>query len=180
MSVTGVPDMYNGLTFVQHYQTLDRVGAAGGATGTWEGTMVMLPHPVCFASYITTDTTGDTHFISLNSQLGSPTTYIALNNFTASVLEWRLMYAGLTMIQDGAALTDQGAIAVCQTTIPMETFNVSFKNSTPAWVGVDHVTSFFSNAVPTFNETVNMSTCYQGPSKQGVYIPLKLSEEAVR
>jgi len=90
------------------------------------------------------------------------------------------MYAGLTMLQDGAALTDQGSIAACQFTLPSERFNVSFENSTPKWVGVDHVESFYSDSVPTFNQTVNTSTCYQGPSKAGVYMPLRLTEDAMR
>jgi len=116
----------------------------------------------------------------LNSQLGSSVLATACANFTASVTEWRLMYAGLTMIQDGASLTDQGAMAACQFTMPIETYNLSYKNSQPKWVGVDHINCFYSDSVPTFNQTVNVLSCYQGPSKAGCYMPLKLTEDAMK
>jgi hypothetical protein len=179
VTIDGVPDEYTCPTFMQNYNTMARINANTTAVGTWTGNILILPHPIFFASYSTIDNTGPYSSVIINSQLGSSVPNTAALNWLGSISAWRLAYAGVTILQDGASLNDQGTIAACQFTLPSQTFNASIL-TTGVTNALTHIRDYSSATIPAFNSIVNMPLTYVGKSKEGVYMPLKLTPEALR
>jgi len=196
VTADGVPDQFQLPTVLQNYQTIARITRPSSTTGVWTGLIVIWPNPVFFATVVVNDDSGPAYSTIINSQLGSNDIEAANANFIASCYKWRICYAGVTMVQDGAALTDQGTIAACQSVLAHDQYNVSYglwpnelskmpsSSKMPQqhqnWIGGSHVSCWNQALLPDFNSIVNMPQSYVGKSKEGVYVPLKLPPESFK
>lgn len=176
-TVSGIPDESCVPSFLLNYQTTATIGPQNGATGTWSGTTCFIAHPTVFASNIITDSVGVTKSSILNSQLPGASQSVQNINWLGMASKWRIAYAGLTITQDGPALSDQGSIAVCQSDLPHMTYNYACGTPPGAGFATGHIYQFNAAlSVPNFNTVENMPGAYVGPSKDGAYVPLKLTK----
>lgn len=183
-TVSGIPDESCVPSFLLNYQTTATIGAQAGATGTWSGSTNFIAHPSLFGAHKIVDSIGSTFSATLNSQLpgtaqqaGSSLQQQQAITWLGMASKWRIAYAGLTITQDGPALSDQGSIAVCQSDLPHKTFNYACGTPPLAGFMTGHIYQFNSAlSSPNFNTVENMPGAYVGPSKEGAYIPLKLTK----
>jgi hypothetical protein len=72
-----------------------------------------MPDPVMFARWSTTDSVGSKDGWQINTQLaGSAGSYVdGMKALMQNAERWRLAYAGVTIYQDGASLSDNGTVA---------------------------------------------------------------------
>jgi len=168
-----------------NYQTTYTVTPDPGWTGdTWEFDMALLPHPVAFA-WIYSHPTGNTVNIHTsvvqNSQLDGFTHAVKVNSFMSMAERWRLAYAGVSIYQDGADLNNQGTIVVAQVPCePQERVYHGWQQygATPAdtLVYAYPPVQFWEDDKPNFQASQGMPNAYFGRSKEGAYVPLKLTE----
>jgi len=183
--VRGIPDHSAVPSVCMNYQTTYTVTPDPTWTGdTWEFDMAMLPHPIAFA-WINSHPTGDlvhtkTNAI-LNSQIDATTHAGKAAMFGSLAERWRLAYAGVSIYQDGADLNNQGTIVVAQ--VPCEPQERTYH----AWqqYGATPVQTlqyayppvqYWADDVPNFEASQGMPNAYFGRSKDGAYVPLKLTE----
>jgi len=89
---------------------------------------------------------------------------------------WRLCYQSVTVLQDGPDLANQGTIAVSQSTFEprITTFSVT---GTPALYSY-YPLAFYDEATegPNFERAQAMPNAMLGRSREGAYVPLKLTD----
>jgi hypothetical protein len=183
----GLPDESCAPSVILNYQTIARISAPAGLTApTWSGNFVVTPHPIFFMSGDTFDpiSMASTGYGILNSQLSGATVVNKTDTWYSNFQKWRLLDYGVTIVQDGPALADQGTIAVNQTTLPSFMCNGVISRDTIGATTYDalspHIRYFFNDSVPNYNTVQNMPNAYLGASREGAYIPMKLDKDHMR
>lgn len=147
-----------------------------GATGTWSFVASLLPHPINFMYVDYTDsTTANTELNFMNSQLEGTGHFNKYASFIAMVQRWRLAYMSVTVYQDGPELANQGTMVVSQSPVRPRHYNFSYLYgaNVMACPPVEH---FDNEDRPDFSTSQSMPNSYFGRSKEGAYVPLKLTE----
>jgi hypothetical protein len=160
-----------------NYQSVYTVTSAGAAGSTWTLDGQLIPHPLTFGAANYTDTAGTHQIEFLNTQVAGATSGARVKNWSENFKRWRLAYAGVTIYQDGPDLANQGTVVVCQK--PVEPMVHSIVPTGDLYVdgglGFCRCTSINADDLPAFASSQAMPNAYFGRSKEGVYIPLKLT-----
>jgi hypothetical protein len=150
--------------------------------------MALLPHPVNFAwikMYDAEHPNAPVYQTVLNSQLDATTHATAYRSFSNMCERWRLAYASVTVYQDGADLANQGTLVVAQ--VPSQ---ASYRYSAGPWnlTDLDEIYTYpklevwdsgpnsDSSDLPNFDASQGMPNAYFGRSREGAYVPLKLTD----
>lgn len=171
-----------------NYQTIERIGAPAdapsGSTWSYNGTLV--PHPITFAAHhvnSNSPTQPSVYSVTNNAQIDGLTHRAKFSNFRSVARRWRLAYASATIIQDGPDLANQGTIVVAQVPLQPAFVNASFELPNPGAplrerfvVAMPRIGVFHSSDLPDFASSQGMPNAYFNSSKQGAYIPLKLTK----
>ncbi len=177
--VRGIPDLSAVPSLLMNYQATLTFGPAAGATGTWSFNSTLLPHPVNFFAYEVYDsvnTAGLVHEFD-NPQLSGTTHQAKYNSFSALAQRWRLAYCSVTIHQDGPSLANQGSIVVSQPVVSPYRYYPTVPNKTLGIMVCPGVAESYSNEdYPSFQTSQSMPNAYFARSKDGVYVPLKLTE----
>lgn len=172
--VRGIPDESAIPSVMVNYQTIFAITPQVGAVGTWSLSMAMTPHPINFASYTATDSVGSVAASILNTQIAGGNHSAKYTAFTGSARRWRLAYYGATLLQDGADLTNQGTIVCSQAVVKPLLSNANLNNGIA--LTSPHVMSFDpATDLPVYAESQTMPNAYFNRSKEGAYVPLKLT-----
>lgn len=175
--VRGIPDHSAVPSLLMNYQATFVMGPAAGATGTWSFDSTLLPHPIDFLSYTVTDSTGATSSEFDNPQIDGADhseKYIA---FAKLAQRWRLAYCSVTVHQDGPALSNQGSIVVSQPPVqPFHYPQVMFNEPLHLMLMGAPAELYSAEDLPDFTTSQSMPNAYFARSKDGVYVPLKLTE----
>lgn len=181
--VRGVPDKSCFPTMFMNYQTVATITPPVNATGTWSTDLQLIPHPICFCAGSATFSTGTTSIEILNSQVPGALPYAHVQkyaNFIASFKRWRLAYASVTVYQDGPDLANQGTVVACQKPVAPFMYNLTnpVEGGYPSHsVGAFHAFHMEASDLPNYSNSQSMPNAYFGRSRDGLYMPLKLSGE---
>lgn len=181
--VRGIPDESSVPSLMMNYQSIHTVSPSNGATGTWSLDGQMIPNPLSFGAALYTDSNGPHAAEFLNQQIAGGDHSTRLGGFLRDFQRWRLAYASVTIYQDGPDLANQGTVVVCQKPVEPVRFNI-FQQYDPAGVtinttgsrGLHHAFHMESHDMPDYAASQAMPNAYFGRSKEGVYIPLKLTK----
>lgn len=172
MEVRGIPDESAVPSLMMNYQTVATVSPRVGATGTWSLDGQLIPNPLSFGAASYTDSVGIDVVEFINAQITGVSHSDRLTTFLSDMRRWRLAYASVTIYQDGPDLSNQGTVVVCQKPVSPTRFNV------PDFVGLtarQHASYMDQTDLPSYNVSQGMPNAYFGKSRDGVYIPLKLT-----
>jgi hypothetical protein len=100
------------------------------------------------------------------------------NTWLALAQRWRLCYQSVTIYQDGPDLANQGTIVVSQAPLQPNYYTASILDPVSG-VLYPHTKYAWYNDVsqgPNFQRSQAMPNAYMGRSREGAYIPLKLTE----
>lgn len=185
--VRGIPDESSCPTVLLTYNSVFRAQAPGiaGQT-TWGYDLTVIPDVINQASLVITEATGLPVALASKSFLNqglrpagvlAPTYAQLLSQWEAMGIEaFRLVYMGVTAYQDGPALSNQGTLVASQ----WEAARRKFCFVPPAGVvtasygtyrGVRYQASDFAD----YATSQYMPNAYFGESKEGCYLPLKLT-----
>lgn len=178
--VRGVPDESSVPSLMMNYQSVYTISPTEGSSGTWSLDGQLIPNPLSFGASLYTDSTG-THSIEfINSQIPGGDHAARLTNFLRDFQRWRLAYASVTIYQDGPDLANQGTVVVCQKPVEPSRFNVypqfPIVSSNQTGKGFHHVFHMDASDLPDYAASQAMPNAYFGKSKEGAYIPLKLTK----
>lgn len=178
----GIPDKSAVPSAFLNYQSTFTLGPAQGAVGTWSFDATLMPHPVNFLYLSETDSQGTVRSNFMNTQLTGSNHRDKLNSFIAGVRRWRLAYMSVTVYQDGPDLANQGTLVAAQVPfVPLNLNTVGQYNATgfPGMVA-DYpalpVEYWETSDMPNFTTLQSMPSAYFGRSREGAYIPLKLTK----
>jgi hypothetical protein len=163
-----------------NYQSTFSLSPTVGATGTWQFDASLLPHPIDFMYIDKTDSIAanvESNF--LNTQLLGSDHVTKYLSFISMVQRWRLAYMSVTCYQDGPDLANQGSIVVAQVPTEPVRYNFSGPNYLPATgslVAFPTVEEFMPEDHPNFIVSQGMPNAYFSRSRDGAYVPLKLTE----
>lgn len=180
--VRGIPDMSAGSTICMNYQTVATLSPSAGATGTWSFEATLLPHPVDFMSITAHDSVlPDWHQNILNSQMSGADHQAKMEWLLENAQQWRLAYAGVTVVQDGPDLANQGTMVVCQAPVQSYEYSACVVDPVldPAVGGFacsPKIQIFGIDDQPNFDTSQAMPGAYFNQSKFGAYVPLKLTK----
>jgi len=178
--VRGIPDESAVPSLFMNYQTVQTIAPSVGATGTWAVDLQLIPHPIGFASGKLTDSlhSGPTALPVevLNSQIDGVDHFSKYSHFQADFVRWRLAYASVTIYQDGPDLANQGTVVVAQKVVQPRT-EPAFGLITPSMPAAILPQAFHMLAedMPHYDSSQGMPNAYFGRSREGVYVPLKLT-----
>lgn len=161
-----------------NYQSVYTITPANGATGTWQLDGQMIPNPLSFGAATMTDSVGTRAVEFLNTQIPGASHPARLDEFLADFTRWRLAYASVTIYQDGPDLANQGTVVVCQKPVKPTMFIPNITNPagpSGTQIGYHHAFHLEASDLPNYNSSQAMPNAYFGKSKEGVYIPLKLT-----
>lgn len=180
--VRGIPDESSCPSLLMNYQVVHTVAPTEGATGTWELDGQLLPNPLSFGCAIVNDSLGEQLVEFRNTQiLPSADHQHSLIEFLRTFNRWRLAYASVTIYQDGPTLSDQGTVVACQKPVELRQMNVMGLNRNGPnpglglYAALHHAVVMGSNDYPVYSNTQAMPNAYFGRSKEGLYMPLKLT-----
>lgn len=184
--VRGIPDHSSVPTLCMNYQSTFTLTIADEQEGPWDFNLTMLPHPYYFAFWEGSkaynpegDISGEGNF--WNTQLvsisGEPTAAQLYTAWNGLASRWRMAYAGLTVYQDGPDLANQGTIVVAQAPLTSRRFNPAALVNNEGWVGTIPI-AFYDQATqgPNFARSQTMPNAMMGRSRDGAYVPLKLTD----
>jgi len=183
VEVRGIPDESAVPSVFLNYQAVQTIKPFSGATGTWECDLQLIPNPVTFLAGYVTDSTGLTNVQVLNAQLTGSDSVSKTIALTQMASRWRLAYAGVTIYQDGPDLSNQGTVCVCQKPLAMLRQNYAGGALDTANIpaiptiqcGLSHLVKYLPDDYPDYASSQGMPNAYFGQSKDGVYVPLKLT-----
>lgn len=176
--VRGVPDQSAVPSLFMNYQTVTTISPSNGASGTWAVDMQLLPHPVGFASYSKTDSVGTVVSEVLNAQLSGTDHGPKFDSFRNSFKRWRLAYASVTIYQDGPDLANQGTVVACQKPVEPAMWSPTVGNLNGIYTGMMgyfHAFNLNASDLPDYTASQAMPNAYFGRSREGLYMPLKLT-----
>lgn len=183
--VRGIPDQSALPSLCMNYQSTFTLTPPNGAVGTWQFDGTLIPHPVCFMYYTATSSVGTGVGTLLNSQIDGATHALKFASFKALAQRWRLAYMSVTVYQDGPDLANQGTLVVAQPPVSPRARSISSLTPTappPAftWAGPvcapAKVCEWTHEDMPDFTRSQAMPNAYFNKSKDGAYVPLKLTE----
>jgi hypothetical protein len=99
-------------------------------------------------------------------------------NWVKQAERWRLAYMSVSIYQDGADLANQGTVVVCQPPVgATHRANLVTFGGPPA-IGyyLPDTVQYSADDVPNFDVSQGMPNAYFNRSKDGAYVPLKLTE----
>jgi len=175
--VRGIPDHSAVPTVLMNYQSVYTLRPTTGATGTWSFDASLLPHPINFMYTDKTDTinTLGIEECFLNTQLEGTHHVDKYMSFTKMAQRWRLAYMSVTGYQDGPDLANQGSVVVCQS--PVEPLCFPAVWAEPGGVfGGPNLEFYSAEDFPNFDTSQAMPNAYFNRSREGFYVPLKLTE----
>jgi len=160
-----------------NYQSVYTVKPNALATGTWSLDGQLIPNPISFAAYSVEDSTGHSNHECINSQIPGATHQARWKEFLSDFTRWRLAYASVTIYQDGPDLSNQGTVVVCQKPVAPSGYNIPIRQDDLAMgqVGSLHMFHLEPSDLPNYASSQAMPNAYFGRSKDGAYIPLKLT-----
>lgn len=173
--VRGIPDESAVPTTFMNYQSVYTVSPAAGAAGTWSLDGQLIPNPLSFGAALYTDSVGNHAIEFVNSQLPTTSHLARISGFVEDFSRWRLAYASVTIYQDGPDLANQGTVVVCQKPVEPARFNLYCGPDAGSSVGRHHAFHLDANDLPNYNASQGMPNAYFGRSRDGAYIPLKLT-----
>lgn len=180
----GIPDHSNLPSVHMGYESVQTLTPPAGAAGSWGFDMAVTPHPVSFSwahTYGENDPLNGAYISHLNPQLDAGTTHQAKYDQWKSIAQrWRLTYCGVTIRQDAASVANQGVIVACQA--PISLAPVVANQARGAWLGIlGHAMCVGCTAsdMPEFGRVQSMPQSYHGLSKDGLYMPVRLSDHTV-
>lgn len=160
-----------------NYQSVYTVSPTAGATGVWALDGQLIPHPLTFGAVSYTDSVGIHNVEMLNSQVQGASYKLRLQSFLEDFQRWRLAYASVTIYQDGPDLANQGTVVVCQKPLEPPRFNLyDGFNGADSADGLHHAFHMEDTDLPSYAASQAMPNAYFGRSREGVYIPLKLTK----
>lgn len=178
--VRGIPDESAVPSLFMNYQTVATIAPSPGSTGTWAVDLQLLPHPIAFASGKLTDS-GHSGATSvpveiLNAQVSGTTHSQKFQYFMQDFTRWRLAYASVTIYQDGPDLANQGTVVVAQKVVQPQILP-AFGLIDPAVLGsaIPMTQHMLVEDMPHYDSSQGMPNAYFGRSREGVYVPLKLT-----
>jgi hypothetical protein len=179
--VRGIPDESAVPSMFMNYQAVYTISPAVNATGTWSLDGQLIPNPFSFGCATYTDSTGYAMREFVNPQIEGAMHSNRLAEFLSAFSRWRLAYGGLTIVQDGPDLANQGTVVACQKPVEPPRFNCfhdnfgSNANGAPA-TGWHHAFHLETKDLPSYQTSQAMPNAYFGKSKEGLYMPLKLTK----
>lgn len=177
--VRGIPDKSAAPSMFMNFQTVSTISPAASATGTWSTDVQLIPHPIALGAFRKVDSTGTSFSEVLNSQLNGADHVSKFNSFSRAFRRWRLAYASVTIYQDGPDLANQGTVVACQKPLDLTQQTLSYGKSTSFnSVAVATYPMFYMQAedFPDYTVSQSMPNAYFGRSRDGIYCPLKLTE----
>lgn len=190
-TVDGIPDESAIPSIHMGFQTTQTIYAPTGATGSWGVNLGVIPHPIVFSSFHAYDSTNahvyrGTH---ANPQLEGASHLAKMGSWCKLAQRWRLAYMSVSVYQDAAALTNQGTAVACQ--YPVKPTLSGYDQG--VYVGgatsgayyaeprlISNSTTWRSGDMPDFEVAQAMPNSYFGNSRDGVYMPLKLTRTCQR
>jgi hypothetical protein len=156
--------------------------APTGSLDTWGFDLDLIPHPIAMGALNSFDASLS-HVNAgslLNTQLTGADHDTKYQTFKGYAQRWRMTYCGLTLYQDGAALTNQGTVQACQRPVEPQYFYSTAGQITAGAVGIGFLARkamlFQAGDQTTFETVSNMPNAYVGRSAEGVYMPLIVTE----
>lgn len=180
--VRGIPDSSNLPTVCMNYQAVLTIAPTPGSATPWSFEASLLPHPVNFmvADVYDSVVPAGTYYNCPNTQIAaSAVTHDArYQAFRGMFQRWRLCYMSVTCYQDGPDLANQGTLCVSQPPVrPKKVYVTSYPVGGTAWVQAEFATEGYSTEdFPNYTTSQSMPSAYLGRSKDGAYVPLKLTE----
>jgi len=175
--VRGIPDESAVPSLFMNYQSVYTISPSVGASGTWTLDGQLIPNPLSFGAASYTDSVATSQIEFVNSQVPGATHPERLANFLSEFQRWRLAYASVTIYQDGPDLANQGTVVVCQKPVEPCRMNVyDGQNGQYVAYGQHHAFHLEASDLPSYSRSQSMPNAYFGKSKEGVYIPLKLTK----
>lgn len=179
--VRGIPDQSALPSLCMNYQSTFTLTPPNGSTGLWQFDASLIPHPVCFMAYSMTTSLGQQNGNLFNSQLEGATHATKYQAFKELAQRWRLAYMSVTVYQDGPDLANQGTLVVAQPPVSPRVRFVGSPRGTSAGVALPvlfapKACEWTQEDRPDFNRSQAMPNAYFNKSKEGAYIPLKLTE----
>lgn len=184
--VRGIPDKSAIPTLCMNYQTTATLTVRPNGPTPWAFDMTLLPHPLFFAYWDGIDAYdpslgigGEGNF--RNSQLAPAGTLVdqLVTTWMTLAKRWRLCYQSVTVLQDGPDLANQGTLAVCQSTFEPRILHTGRSGALPVdpYYGTYALAYFDQTSEgPNFERSQAMPNAMIGRSKEGAYIPLKLTD----
>lgn len=172
--VRGIPDKSAVPSVFMNYQSTFSVVAPG--SDVWEFKADILPHPISFMCLQKRDTAitwAPTEY--LNTQLDGATHSLKYMNFLTQAQRWRLAYMSVTVYQDAPALSDQGTIVADQSVVAPIAAHWSSFNGTGATEARARTVMYRTEDFADFDRSQSMPNAYFSRSKEGCYMPLKLT-----
>lgn len=178
--VRGIPDHTAVPSLLMNYQSTFTLTPLAGATGTWGFNASLLPHPVNFMALENFDDTHVSPSLSavtnfMNTQLAGTTHTEKFEAFSGMVQRWRLAYMSVTVYQDGPDLANQGTIVAAQPPVRPRRVGFAFLSTTSA--NALYPTEYYTaEDLPVFDVLQAEPNAYFGKSRDGCYVPLKLTD----
>lgn len=172
----GIPDENSVPSVFMNYQSTHTVSVGTSVDEPWGFDMTITPHPVSFGAYRKTQAGGvsDWHPM-LNPQLAGTSHVDKFMSFRSQCDRWRMAYMSVTIQQDAPALADQGHIAACQSVLSPVALNFSYPyTNSQVWACRTAIATNLSDE-PGFEKLQSMPGAYFTRSKDGLYMPLKLT-----
>lgn len=183
--VRGIPDKSAVPTVFLNYQSTFTVPPPGDTKPSWQFDAALIPHPVNFLTLEKqySDGTANSTASFLNAQITGATHSAKYLNFAGLCERWRLAYMSVTVYQDAPSLADQGTIVVCQLPVQPLVTNVGTSvipypiGGSPSRItGQVKVETYQPGDYPVFERSQAMPNAYFSRSKEGAYVPLKLTK----
>lgn len=162
---------------MMNYQSTYTIASKDGADNNWGFNMALTPHPIQFGVVSQHDNTLDKTVLSplLNTQIDGATHYQKFKSMLGLAKRWRLCYMSVTIQQDGPALADQGTIAACQSAIAPKIITLTMHDAANYYYATRPLASYGADTFPDFDKIQSMPGAYYTRSKDGMYMPLKLT-----
>lgn len=175
--VAGIPDHSAVPSVLMNYQSTFKLSPDPAATGTWSFDSSLLPHPINMMYVNRRDSTAPAGVESnfMNTQILGVTHQDKFMNWMLLTKRWRLAYMSVTAYQDGPDLANQGTIVVAQ--IPVQPVLLSSNKEFGVILqSLPDAALYDADDYPDFNVAQAMPNAYYNRSREGAYVPLKLTE----
>lgn len=176
--VRGIPDHSALPSLCMNFQSTFTISPEPNAVGTWQFDASLIPHPIAFMAFSRTTNLGTVNGNLLNSQIDGLTHADKFAAFKKLAQRWRLAYMGATVYQDGPDLANQGTIVVAQPPVQPRRRFISATLTIPTIVeqGAAQAIEYTAEDKPDFTRSQAMPNAYFNRSREGAYVPLKLTE----
>jgi hypothetical protein len=174
---TGIPDLNAVPSMMMNYQATYTVSPEASATGAWSFDAVLLPHPIqpLYVKKVDSITPLGELNAFLNPQIEGATHAAKYLKFLTLARRWRLAYMSVTVKQDGPDLANQGTIVASQVPVAPALYPCCFLVSNGIFTG-PLIARYGAHLHPDFVTSQAMPNAYFNRSKEGCYMPLKLTE----